>query len=59
MLVEYYIAALLADERAADEVWTLWNVGLISDDLAAWAWSIILSRLASECLLSAQKPPFG
>jgi hypothetical protein len=41
MLVECYIAALLTDERAANEVWELWDAGLISDDLAAWAWWLV------------------
>ena len=38
MLTELYIEALLADEALADEVWALWNQGLMSDELAAWAW---------------------
>ena len=38
MLTELYIEALLADEALADEVWALWDEGLISDDLAAYAW---------------------
>ena len=38
MFTELYIEALLADEKAADEVWELWASGEISDDLAAWAW---------------------
>ena len=38
MLAELYIEALLMDEEAADEVWELWNAGIISDELAAWAW---------------------
>ena len=41
MLVEYYIAALTADERAADEIWELWGVGLISDDLTALSWWLV------------------
>ena len=35
MLVEYYVDALIADERAADQIWTLWDSGAISDDQAA------------------------
>jgi hypothetical protein len=41
MLIEYYVNALLANERAADEVWALWDAGVITDDMAAWAWTII------------------
>jgi len=45
MFAELYIEALLTDEALADGVWALWNQGLISDELAAWAWiSIILRR---------------
>jgi hypothetical protein len=45
MLVDHYIAALLADERAADEIFELWDAGLISDSLAAW-W--VLAHLTQE-----------
>ncbi len=38
MLIEAYIEALLVDEELADQVWELWHVGFISDELAAWAW---------------------
>ena len=38
MLAELYVDALIADEALADEVWALWDLGLISDDLAAYAW---------------------
>ena len=41
MLTELYIEALLVDAELADTVWGLWNPGLISDDLAAWAWRLI------------------
>lgn len=41
MLTELYIEALLADEVLADDVWVLWDRGLISDGLAAWAWCLI------------------
>ena len=38
MLTELYIEALLVDEELADQVWELWNAGLIGDDLAALRW---------------------
>ena len=41
MLTEIYIEALLVDEDLADQVWELWNAGLIPDDLAAMAWRIV------------------
>jgi hypothetical protein len=41
MLAELYVDALIADEKAADEVWHLWDAGVIADDMAAWAWGIV------------------
>jgi hypothetical protein len=37
MLTQLYIEALLVDEELADLVWELSEVGLISDEVAAWA----------------------
>ena len=42
--------ALLVDEKLADQVWELWNAGLISDDLAALAWWIILAGDSARLL---------
>ncbi len=42
MLAEMYIDALLVDEELADQVWELWDGGVITDDSAAWAWGIIV-----------------
>ena len=36
MLTEIYIEALIVDEELADQVWSLWGAGLITDDMAAW-----------------------
>ena len=47
MLTQYYIAALIADEKAADLVRELWNSGEISDDLAALEWLEIAARGAA------------
>lgn len=52
MLTELYVDALLADEVIADEVWDLWGAGAITDDIAAWAWSLI--RRAEIVMLRAQ-----
>ncbi len=41
MLTEIYIEALLVDEELADQVWDLWNIGMIPDGLAAVAWPIL------------------
>ncbi len=43
MLTEWYIEALLVDEKAADEIWELWNLGMISDQIAVRAWYIVAS----------------
>ena len=45
MLTEIYIEALLADEELADQVWELWNAGVITDGLAAMAWTILVLRV--------------
>lgn len=37
MLTEAYIEALLVDENLADQIWYVWHVGLIPDELAATA----------------------
>ena len=41
MLTRLYVEALLADEDLADQVWELWDVGMIPDGLAAIAWHIL------------------
>ena len=41
MLAETYIEALLVDEELADQVWELWDAGLITAGLASWAWLLI------------------
>jgi len=42
MLTEAYIQALLVDEELADQAW---NAGLIPDDVAAWAWCILVASI--------------
>ena len=42
MLVELYIEALLVDEDLADQVWELWNAGIVNDDLALCLWAAIV-----------------
>ena len=41
MLTEYYVKALPADPDPADQVFELWDVGMIPDDLSDWAWWLI------------------
>ena len=41
MLTELYIEALLVDEELADLVWEAWDAGLVLDEVAAFAWSIL------------------
>ena len=43
MLVILYVEALLADQ-----VWELWNAGVITDDLAALAWWMVAERGATD-----------
>ena len=38
MLIRLFVEALLSDEELADQVWELWDAGLISDELTAIAW---------------------
>ena len=40
MLTEIYIEAF--DEERADQVWEAWDAGLISNDLAAIPWCILV-----------------
>lgn len=41
MITEIYIEALLVDEYLADQVWELWDGGVINDDFAVIAWAIL------------------
>ena len=41
MLTAAHIEALLADPDLADQVWELWNAGVITDGLAIWAWCLV------------------
>ena len=41
MLLRLYVEALLADKELADQVWGLWDVGMIPDGLAALARHIL------------------
>ncbi len=43
MLTEAYIEALLVDEDLADQVWDLWDRGVIDDELAAITWLLIVT----------------
>lgn len=53
MLTEFYIEALLVDEDLADQVWYMWNAGVIDDELAAIAWFLlreIIGDVETVCL---------
>ena len=45
MLTEIYIESLLIDKELADQVWELWDRGVIDDQLAAQAWCILADAL--------------
>ena len=55
MLTEIYIEALLADEDLADQVWTLWDAGIITDELAALAWCILAGDLLDNGAICDRK----
>ena len=44
MFARLYVEALLVDENLADRVWELWDAGIITDGVAAWAWWLVLSE---------------
>ena len=41
MLTNIYVEALLKDPTIADQVWALWDSGVITDREAAWAWWVV------------------
>ena len=41
MRTEIYVEALLIDEELADQVWYMWDVDVIDDELAAIAWMLL------------------
>jgi hypothetical protein len=43
MITDPYVEALLVDAVLADAVWELWNAGVITDEVAEWAWCILAS----------------
>jgi len=43
MFTRLYVETLLTDSELADQVWELWDAGVITDDLAALAWSILVA----------------
>ena len=49
MFTELYIEALLTNPDMADQVWELWDVGVIPDGLAAWAWSQTVEQSLLNC----------
>ena len=48
MLTRLYVEALRANEDLADQVWELWNAGVITDELAVWAWCILAAPTAEQ-----------
>jgi hypothetical protein len=48
MLVELYVSALLADERAVDEILDVWAAGVISNEWAALARCLLASAAQTE-----------
>ena len=52
MLTGLYVEALIADEKAADQVWHHWDAGVVSDNQAACAEETILPSHQPEADLS-------
>ena len=49
MFTRLFVEALLNDPELADQVWELWNAGVITGEMAAWAWSLVAApSLASD-----------
>ena len=44
MLVILYAETLLMNENLADQVWELWDAGIVTDEVAAIAWFILDRR---------------
>ena len=47
VFADLYVLAFKVDMDLADEVWELWDTGIITDELAAWAWCIL--ALCRDC----------
>ena len=43
MLADLYVEAFKVDMDLADQVWELWNAGVITDEIATWAWWVIIT----------------
>ncbi len=50
MLTELYIEALLVDDDLADQVWDLWDGGVIDMELAAIAWLLLAAPVFGAVL---------
>ena len=48
MLTKLYIEALLVNENLADQMWELWDAGVITDGEAAWAWFMVANNEGEE-----------
>jgi len=48
MLIRLYIEALLVDDELADQVWELWDAGIITDGLAAMACWLMASDRSGQ-----------
>ena len=48
MFTEIYIEALLVDEELADQIWELWDAGIITDELAAISWWLLATHRSGQ-----------
>lgn len=49
MFTRLYVEALLSDPGLADQVWDLWDAGVITDEIAAWAWCKVSEPISIGC----------
>ena len=49
VLADVYIEALLVNQNLADQVWELWDAGVITDEIAAAAWCIVTDEIGYQC----------
>ena len=60
MIINLYVETLLTDKVLPDRVWKLWNVGIIPDEVAAWAWCEgLLSATSRYSDALKETPPRG
>ena len=52
MLTEIYVEALLVDDDLADQVWELWDIGLIDEGLVELLWWLVTAGFPKQIIKS-------